>query len=244
MRLLITFACFLNVQSFLWIPSNLHSENSTPKPYGEKKESYNPKDIPKTTDISVQGNAWKKQTENVDECVSQETKKDLETPCGNKVSTRPRLFDSDNMCHLKKTAYLLFQTIANTAYDDKSGIDDIQLSGLNENISLNDQPKELQTFLQIHFMYLSEAKTITSDMAYELDPLLFDHLLKYLLFELCHLDDGEPKDLPNQSTCLSQDLSTFLSQIKYIAERLYCNLHNMIELKECQEVGGDLVNVC
>lgn len=93
-------------------------------------------------------------------------------------------------------------------------------------------------------MYLSEAKTITSDMAYELDPLLFDHLLKYLLFELCHLDDGEPKDLPNQSTCLSQDLSTFLSQIKYIAERLYCNLHNMIELKECQEVGGDLVNVC
>lgn len=114
--LLITFACFLNVQSFLWIPSNLHSENSTPKPYGEKKESYNPKDIPKTTDISVQGNAWKKQTENVDECVSQETKKDLETPCGNKVSTRPRLFDSDNMCHLKKTAYLLFQTIVSVMY--------------------------------------------------------------------------------------------------------------------------------
>lgn len=115
---------------------------------------------------------------------------------------------------------------------------------LLQNISLKDQPKELQTFLQVHFMYLSEAKTITSDMAYELDPLLFDHLLKYLLFELCHLDDGEPKDLPNQSTCLSQDLNTFLSQIKYIAERLYCNLHNMIELKECQKVGGDLVNVC
>ena len=34
--LLVTFACFLNVQSFLWIPSNLHSENSTPKPYEER----------------------------------------------------------------------------------------------------------------------------------------------------------------------------------------------------------------
>ena len=115
---------------------------------------------------------------------------------------------------------------------------------LLQNISLKDQPKELQTFLQVLFMYLSEAKTITSDMAYELDPLLFDHLRKDILFELCHLDDGEPKDLPNQSTCLSQDLSTFLSQIKYITEKLYCNLHNMKKLRQCQHVGGDLVNVC
>ena len=114
--LLVTFACFLNVQSFLWIPSNLHSVNFTPKPYGEKKESYNPKDISKITDTSVQGSAWKKQTENVDECVSQETKKDLETPCGDKVSPRPRRLDPNNMCHIKMTAHSLFQTIVSVMY--------------------------------------------------------------------------------------------------------------------------------
>ncbi|XP_078312779.1 uncharacterized protein LOC144619226 [Crassostrea virginica] len=177
-----------------------------------------------TTDISDDGNASQEPTENVDhsnkKCASPETLNYLETPCGTKVLPGPRRCDVNNLFRVKLGAQMLLATLSNLTYHDDAGTEDIHLHRLNKTIPPVTQLEELEESLQIYFMYISEAKAIYSTKLSQLNSLHFDFILKNLLFALCNLDNGTPKELPTQTTCLSHDPITFFSQTIYIINSL------------------------